>query len=115
MNLDDTKKLLSRDMEASDPHDLLVNVLEAAIELLSLEGNDFAWSYWLDAGEAVSEVRFMLDLVKRGVLPERMDVAVLFLPTGPIQEVSLSSGWAETFLKVAERYDHVETRLWGRS
>jgi hypothetical protein len=30
---------------------------------------------------------------------------VLFLPTGPIQEVSLSSGWAQEFLDLADRYD----------
>jgi hypothetical protein len=40
------------------------------------------------------------------------DVSVLFAPTGPIQEVSLSSGWSETFLKVAERFDRAERQLW---
>jgi hypothetical protein len=28
------------------------------------------------------------------------------------QEVSLSSGWTETFLKVAEKYDEIEKLLW---
>lgn len=36
---------------------------------------------------------------------------LLFAPTGSLQEVSLSSGWAETFLKVAERYEEVEATL----
>jgi hypothetical protein len=30
---------------------------------------------------------------------------VLFAPTGPIQEVSISSGWGEAFLSLAERFD----------
>ncbi|HEX8181606.1 MAG TPA: hypothetical protein VF525_18845 [Pyrinomonadaceae bacterium] len=30
---------------------------------------------------------------------------VLFAPTGPMQEVSLSSGWGEEFLALAERFD----------
>jgi hypothetical protein len=34
-----------------------------------------------------------------------MTLDVLFLPTGPIQEVSLSSGWGDEFLQLAERYD----------
>jgi hypothetical protein len=32
--------------------------------------------------------------------------------TGPIQEVSLSNGWAETLLKAAERFDRAEQQLW---
>ena len=33
------------------------------------------------------------------------DMAVLFLPTGPIQEVSLSSGWGDEFVALADRFD----------
>ncbi|MEZ5562724.1 MAG: hypothetical protein R3F27_07215 [Gammaproteobacteria bacterium] len=113
MKLDDTKRLLDRNLEESDPMDLLVNVLEAAVELISIEGNDFIWSSWSNADEALAEVRSLLARVQSGVLPERADVAILFAPTGPIQEVSLSSGWAEAFLKVAERYDYAEQKLWG--
>jgi hypothetical protein len=29
----------------------------------------------------------------------------LFAPTGPIQEVSLSSGWGDMFLELAKRMD----------
>jgi len=32
-----------------------------------------------------------------------------------LQEVSLSSGWAEPFLKVAEKYDEVERLIWPNS
>jgi hypothetical protein len=34
---------------------------------------------------------------------EQLDV--LLLPTGSIEEVSLSSGWAHEFLELASRYD----------
>jgi hypothetical protein len=33
------------------------------------------------------------------------DIEVLFAPTGPIQEVSMSSGWSREFLRLAERFD----------
>lgn len=39
--------------------------------------------------------------------------SVLFAPTGPIQEVSLTSGWANPFLKVAERFDNAEKSPWS--
>ena len=112
MKLDDTKRLLAQDVATANPMDLLANALEAAIELLSLDGNDFAWSSWENADEAIKEVRSILMKVQSGALPERLEVAVLFAPTGPLQEVSISSGWAEAFLNVSERYDHAEKKLW---
>jgi hypothetical protein len=32
-------------------------------------------------------------------------MAVLFLPTGPVQEVSLSGGWGDEFVALADRFD----------
>jgi hypothetical protein len=119
MTLHRTEALLSTDPDDADPRGLLVEVLHAALELLSIEGNDFAWSSWKDQRQAVEEVAALLSALEAGALPERLHVAVLFAPTGPIQEVSISSGWGETFLKVAERYDYAERLLWpqhsGRS
>ena len=37
-------------------------------------------------------------------------MAVLFLPTGPIQEVSLSSGWGDEFVALADRFDAAAAR-----
>lgn len=99
--------------DPADPRLLLAAVLRSVRELLSLPQNDFAWSSWPDRNSALAEVDALLSTVDAGGLPERMDVSVLFAPTGPIQEVSLSSGWADTFLKVAERYDHAERLLWS--
>ena len=41
---------------------------------------------------------------------------MLFLPTGPIQEVSLSSGWGDAFVALADRFDRPRPRTQaGRS
>jgi hypothetical protein len=37
---------------------------------------------------------------------------VLFAPTGPIQEVSISSGWGNEFLDLAERFDRAVQRAY---
>ena len=42
-------------------------------------------------------------------LPEHYKV--LFAPTGPIQEISISNGWSEVYLKLAEQYDKLEFLL----
>jgi hypothetical protein len=52
--------------------------------------------------------------VEIGALPDRVSVSMLFTVTGPIHEVSLSSGWSETFLKVAQRFDQAAQQLWDK-
>jgi hypothetical protein len=112
MKLDDTKQLLSYPLEGADPRDVLADVLRASVELLSIEDNDFAWSSWKDSAAAVAEVSRSRGIAETGGTPERLTLSVIFAPTGPMQEVSISSGWGEAFLKVAERYDYAEKGIW---
>jgi hypothetical protein len=90
----------------------LVEVLRQARALLALPSNDYAWSSWGDAEAALREIDGLISAVEAGALPDRLGVSVLFAPTGPIQEVSLSSGWAWEFLDLAARFDDVERRLY---
>lgn len=115
MNLERTKELIRGGIDKTDPYGALVLVLESAIELVQIPENEFCWSYWEDSNEATKEISKLLGLAKSYTLPERVEVAVLFAPTGPLQEVSLSSGWADPFLRVVEKYDEVERLLWPHS
>ena len=80
----------------------LITVLREARALLALESNDFLWSSWRDQDQAISEIDSNITALENGSIPE---IGVLFAPTGPIQEVSLSSGWGQEFLELAERFD----------
>src|SRR5262249_17750555 len=91
----------------------LVDVLRAAKELLALPGNDFAWSCWETAEVAVQEFDELIRAIEAGTPPSRKDLAILFAPTGPIQEVSLSSGWGLEFLTLSERFDAALVRGYG--
>ncbi|WP_445362676.1 hypothetical protein ACJJIQ_18415 [Microbulbifer sp. ANSA003] len=115
MKLDRTKELIHGTINETEPYEALVHVLESAIELVQIPDNDFCCSSWNDSEEATKEIQKLLNMVKSYALPEKVEASVLFAPTGPLQEVSLSSGWAEPFLKVAEKYDQVEKLLWPNS
>lgn len=80
----------------------LIAVLNQARTLLALESNDFSWSSWKDKNHAISEIDSIITSLENGSIPE---IKGLFAPTGPIQEVSLSSGWGQEFLELAERFD----------
>jgi hypothetical protein len=91
----------------------LVEVLCTARSLLARPGNDFNWSSWDDANAALWELDGQIAAIVSGVLPPQRDLGVLFAPTGPIQEVSLSSGWAWDFLAIADRFDRAVERVYG--
>jgi hypothetical protein len=84
----------------------LVAVLEAARERLAAADTDFTWSSWRDQRDALEEIDTLLSELRSGVLPSAGTLRVLFAPTGPLQEVSLSSGWGDAFIALAGRFDN---------
>lgn len=66
--------------------------------------NDFSWSSWLDAEAAASEIDGYLAQLSRD---EPISAEIMFAPTGPMQELSISSGWGSEFVALADRYDAV--------
>ena len=91
----------------------LVEVLREARALLARPGNDFDWSSWRDADDALQEVDGLIREIESGRLPSRHDVAIIFAPTGPMQEAALSSGWGNAFLALADRFDAAEAKVYG--
>jgi len=80
----------------------LIDVMRETRRLLAFPENDFAWSAWRNQQTALGEMDEHIRTLERGSVPNLSD---LFLPTGRVQEVSLSSGWGEEFLRLAERFD----------
>lgn len=82
----------------------LLAVLEEARAYLARPDNDFSWSSFRDTATALAELDGLTSAVQAGgAVPSTL--TVLFAPTGPIQEVSLSSGWGDEFLALAARFD----------
>jgi hypothetical protein len=84
----------------------LISMIRETRTYLAREGNDYSLSSWNDQEQALVEIDSILVQLENGSLP---DIEVLFAPTGPIQEVSMSSGWSRDFLKLAERFDEAYT------
>ena len=85
--------------------DALLQVLREARQLLARPANNFDWSAWENADAALREIDAVVQTLDTGGQPDSLQLRVLFGPTGPIQEVSISSGWGDTFLTLAERFD----------
>ena len=89
----------------------LMTILCETQQLLNREGNDFSLSSWNDAREANAEIERQLQRIEQADYSDLLNLRVLYAPTGPIQEVSVSSGWGNEFLAVAERFDNEIKRL----
>jgi hypothetical protein len=87
----------------------LIVVLEEAKRWLALEDNDYAWSSWEDSRAAIEEIDGLLSALRSGVLPGDLNLRIIFAPTGPMQEVSLSSGWGKEFVDLGDRFDEAMT------
>jgi hypothetical protein len=83
--------------------DGLIAVMSEVRDLLASSGTNLAWSSWPSREAALAEMDGLISQLRDGSLP---NLAPLFAPTGPIQEVSVSNGWGARFLVLAERLDN---------
>jgi hypothetical protein len=91
----------------------LVQILREAREIMALPDNDFLWSSWNNATEALAELDQLIAAIESDKLPRKGNLTVLFAPTGPIQEVSISSGWGQSFLDLSTRFDAAVDRVYS--
>jgi hypothetical protein len=80
------------------------DILREARVLVERSDNDYTWSSWPDRQHALAEIDDLIDRVEAGTAGPGQ-AAVLFAPTGPLQELAESSGWGGSFLELAERLD----------
>jgi hypothetical protein len=83
----------------------LFPVLSSIKVLLELVSKNDGWSF--ESPEKTLEIlnkaiAFYLD-PELNDFPEKLSTQ--FGPTGPLQEISISNGWSEIYLKMAEQYD----------
>jgi len=83
----------------------LLDIFQRARDLVALPHNDFAWSSWPDSEAALAEIDAIISRLQNGEIPDRLEMTTLFAPTGPMQELSLSSGWGNRFLGLASEFD----------
>lgn len=73
-------------------------ILSATRLLLAKPQNDFSWSSWPDGEAALAEFDAIAVSVRAGEESAIDALRLLFSVAGPIQEVSLASGWADRWL-----------------
>ena len=79
-------------------------ILRDLRELVARPDNDFTYSWWDDTAGVVREVDELTAAWRRtGEVPAGLPG--LFLPTGGLQELAISSGWGEEFNQLTDRFE----------
>jgi hypothetical protein len=80
-------------------------VLDEIMAYLRLPAADAAWSTFDQPDEAVDTLRELLGAIDRHDRAALAQLRVLFLPTGDLQEISISSGWGDRYLELASEFE----------
>jgi hypothetical protein len=83
--------------------DKLVSALEKTLFLLRKSESSF-WSS-LSVEEVIGILETELDKAKNSQQVDIHQLKYLFLPTAPIQEISIDNGWGNEFVEISEIVD----------
>ena len=74
------------------------------------ESKESGWDL-IDPEEVQSELDQCIRLLsKRGKI-NFFDLAVLYAPTGTLQELAMANGWHKQYMKLANRFDALERKI----
>lgn len=82
----------------------LINILLKVQDKITPE-TDVLWTSYNTPGELAAAIDKCIVLLTQGKDYVVNDIALLFAPTGALQEVSLSNGWEYEFLEFAADID----------
>ena len=88
-------------------------MLRRILELLSRDDADVTWSTCGTPGELRAQRQPIWEKAETGITlddAQRARLRFLFLPAGPVQETSLSSGWGAELVSLAARLDRAMGR-----
>ncbi len=60
----------------------LLDIFQRARDLVARPENDFSWSSWRDADDALEEIDGILLRLHAGDLPDKVDMSILFADAG---------------------------------
>ena len=84
----------------------LIEIVTTLIAALRAGPQDLTWqSTYLDEAEVVADLRDHLDRLRAGDRSRLPELRFALLPTGPLQEIAVSSGWGDTYVRLANRFD----------
>lgn len=85
----------------------IIKIVDTVIEIVTTNEQDIVWSYYDSVSDLVADLNDIKKRIGNSEKRWRIELTLLFAPTGALQEIALSSGWSEKYLKLASRIDYL--------
>ena len=90
--------------------DELIKLIEVIKNKIS-DSPDAAWTKYETAKEFRNDLERYITLLRVNDKDCLEDLKILFAPTASLQEHSISNGWSDEYLRLAEQFDKIYHRL----
>ena len=88
-----------------DINENLIKLLNKIIELVSTRDTNMVWSTYDTKEVLILELKNYIQRLQNNDFSPIEQLINLFLPTGDLQEIAISSGWGEEYLSISKKFD----------
>lgn len=84
----------------------VIEVLEKVKEIIINYEMDLSYSDYESEKQLISDIDVYIAKLKSNDFSCNNKISFLFAPTGDLQEIAISSGWSDEYMKLAEVIDN---------
>ena len=88
----------------------IIEIVNAIFMKVNAE-TDVEWTQFSSAPALIDELTISIEKLRQGDYQTLENLYLMFLPTGSFQELSVSNGWGDEFLQLAEQFDACYEKL----
>ena len=89
----------------------IISLLKIIRGYVSSENSDVIMSTFNTNKDVINIIDNHIAMLLESDISRINELIVLFLPTSDFQEISISNGWSEEYLKIANRFDNLITLI----
>ena len=83
----------------------LLQIVNQLIAICEVPPQYVDWAGYEDQDELLEDLRDHARRLGAGDTGRLSELHVLFLPTGPLQDIAIDSGWHDNYMTLASRFD----------
>ena len=83
----------------------IIGLLKTIRDYVSIDGSNVDMSSFNTSKEIVDVINNHIERLSNSDYTKINELILLFLPTSDFQEISISNGWSEAYLKMATEFD----------
>jgi hypothetical protein len=85
----------------------LLAIVNEVIAICNASPQYVDWAGYRDQGELLEDLQDHARRLGTGDTSRLRELHVLFLPSGPLQDIAIDSGWHDKYMTLASRFDEL--------